>query len=352
MIESIDDLTKLVVAGETNWKQYGEVTTDTLFDLILFNYTPAAIYEGRWNFFEQISRGLIINRVTGEVVAWPFDKFFNWMEGGRKAKGHIMSITEKVDGSLGILYRNPGTGKPCIATRGSFKSDQAFWATNYLQRHYDLSDLPDNLTLLFEIIYPDNRVVVDYGEREDLVLLAARDRFTGAYLPFFPDVYQLGMQFGFTLPKVYAFNDVTTLLELCGEIEVDQEGYVVEFSDGQRFKFKGDRYLELHKIVTGMSLKNTLHAVRDGTIDDLYKSLPEEFHGQLDDWHDEICVRWYEYKTQVEAAYAAVPKDDRKTMAIWIMQHHKDISSAIFALADEKPIDPIIYKWIEKDLKS
>lgn len=34
---------------------------------------------------------------------------------------------------------------------------------------------PTGHTVLFEIIYPENRIVVDYGEMEDLVLLTRRD---------------------------------------------------------------------------------------------------------------------------------------------------------------------------------
>ncbi|HRF99146.1 MAG TPA: hypothetical protein PLZ51_28235, partial [Aggregatilineales bacterium] len=74
----------------------------------------------------------------------------------------------KMDGSLGILYR--WQGAYYIATRGNFDSDQAIWATIFLRTHYDLHNLADEYTLLFEIIYPDNRIVVNYGQRQDLVL--------------------------------------------------------------------------------------------------------------------------------------------------------------------------------------
>jgi RNA ligase len=77
-MQSMNDLKALVLAGETNWKQYGEVASQEADGLILFNYTPLAQINGTWNWFESVSRGLILNRATGEVVARPFDKFFNW----------------------------------------------------------------------------------------------------------------------------------------------------------------------------------------------------------------------------------------------------------------------------------
>src|SRR5690349_7854618 len=122
-------LQQLVHSSETNWKTYGDVYAAYSDDLVLFNYTALAQYNERWNWFELNSRGLILNTKTGEVVALPFPKFFNWGEGGRTTTAAIQSITEKIDGSLGILYRANGEFR--IATRGAFHSEQAVWATRY-----------------------------------------------------------------------------------------------------------------------------------------------------------------------------------------------------------------------------
>lgn len=244
-IESLQQIQDLAQRGFENWQYYGEVNVNARGDLLLFDYTTRAHMAQRWNFFEQVSRGLIINQKTGEIVARPFDKFFYWLEGGRRSKGYMVSITEKLDGSLGILYRHKGAYH--ITTKGSFFSPQARWASEFLNRNHDLSTLADELTLMFEIIYPDNQIIVDYGGREELVLLAARNRFTGAYLPFFPELYQLGQDYGFNLPKVYQFNSLLEILEQTGLLDPNAEGWVVEFSDGQRFKFKYDWFIEMHR---------------------------------------------------------------------------------------------------------
>jgi RNA ligase len=180
-IRSILQISILAVAGETDWKKYGEVNTQIWEDLIIFNYSEKAIYDGRWNFFERVSRGLIINKRTGEIVARPFDTYFNWMEKDQKSDGRIVSITEKIDRSLGILYRYKGHYG--IATRGSLTSDWARYATRFLNTFHNLDGLPQAYTLLFEIIYPDIRVMIDKGPICDLVILAIRNRFTGEYLP-------------------------------------------------------------------------------------------------------------------------------------------------------------------------
>jgi RNA ligase len=346
-IKSIPDIQRLAVSSLDDWKQYGEVTVAADGDLLIFNYNPKAQYEGRWNFFERVSRGLIVDRSTGEIVARAFDKFFNWFEGGRKASGHIVTITEKMDGSLGILYRVNQEYR--VATRGSFRSEQARWATQFLKDNFDLAELPNELTLLFEIVYPENRVVVNYNGLATLILLAARNRFTGEYLPFFPDVYELGQRYGFTLPKVYTFNNVTEILERLGAIPVDEEGYVVEFSDGERFKFKGDRYLELHRLISGLSFKHTLEAVESGSVDYIVAQIPDEFLVQFKGWRQEIENVVADIKSRVQLAFDQAPKETRKDFALWVLAEHKDIAPYLFALFDGKPIEPIIYRYAFQD---
>ena len=48
--------------------------------------------------------------------------------------------------------------------------------------HTDLGTLDREYTYLFEIIYPSNRIVVDYGSSRRLVLLAAVHTQTGIEL--------------------------------------------------------------------------------------------------------------------------------------------------------------------------
>lgn len=339
-ITTLQQICDLAVSGCSDWKQYGDVTVREYDDLLIFNYNDKAQYAGRWNFFERVSRGLIINRITGEIVARAFDKFYNWLEGNRSSTGQIVSITDKVDGSLGILYRHNGNYK--IATRGSFDGMQAQWATQFLTR-YHLDGLPLEYTLLFEIVYPENRIVVDYGTRQDLVLLAVRNRFSGAYLPF-AQVADLATRYGFSLPTVYEFASIDDLLGCLPTLDRNQEGYIVEFDDGQRFKFKGDIYKELHRLIYGLSFKNTLAAVASNSVEHIRAQIPDEFLGEFNQWVTEITTKVSDLKAAVEQAFAHAPKENRKEFALWVMAQHKDISAYLFALLDGKAIEPLIYK--------
>ena len=267
-MEQMGDLQALVRKGFTDWERFGNVRAVYNDGMVLFNYTHAAQHEGCWNWFEQVSRGLILDAENGEVIARPFDKFWNWNERGRTTDARLVSVTEKMDGSLGILYR---IGHPyyqyAIATRGSFDSEQAKWASTELAIGHDIEDLPHRFTLLFEIIYPENRIVVDYGNTAALFLLAVRDRFTGKYL-YWRELYDFAQHYGFPTPEACHFDSVEDIIAAKERLDGNAEGWVAEFSDGQRFKFKGDRYMEIHRIVHAASFKRVLESVASGTYEE------------------------------------------------------------------------------------
>jgi len=157
-------------------------------ELVIFNYTEKAQFDRIWNAATNVCRGLIVvlqgpNRELHAdcvVLARPFNKFHNLNTAyvPETLEENLPTaapprVTQKLDGSMGILY--VWDHKLWIATRGSFDSDQARWATEWLRAHvagwaYDPE--PDyDCTPVFEIIYQENRIVVDY-DFEGLVLLS------------------------------------------------------------------------------------------------------------------------------------------------------------------------------------
>jgi len=341
MITKIEDIQELIITGDVDWSFYGDVYTKTSGDLVLFNYKQEAQFKGRWNFFERVCRGLILNKVTGEVVARPFDKFFNWGERGMISTAPIEKVSEKIDGSLGISYIQDGEVK--IATRGSFDGEQAIWATKYIN---GLPRTPyswaEEETLLFEIVYPENRVVIDYGDFSGLVLLAARNKVDGGYLDdvtlnFIAEIYR------FSRPITYNFHAEEDVLRELVDLPDNKEGFVVTFTDGQMFKFKGDRYIELHKLRFGLSFKNVLDAVSNGSIDGFLRDLPEEFTSQVREWESEIYKRRDSVMREVARAFAALTFTSRKDFAIQVNRDFPHLSGYLFAHLDGKDIVPMIY---------
>lgn len=215
-------------------------------DLAIANYTDACAFARVWNDVTRVCRGLIWDLGTNEVLARPFPKFFNHREPGAPvlAPNTPVEVTDKLDGSLGILY--PIDGGWAIATRGSFDSEQARHATQLLRSKYSdsFSPLP-HLTYLFEIIYRDNRIVVDYGPTDDLFLLGAVRTHDGLTFP--PDLVD-----EWPGPRAAVFGFGTFAEALAAPPRSNAEGIVVrELGTANRIKIKQDDYVQLHRIITG-----------------------------------------------------------------------------------------------------
>jgi RNA ligase len=335
----MDDIVQLVRSGLVDWRLHGHVDVRRNGELLLFNYTHVAQVSARWCFFECVSRGLMLDAETGEIVARPFDKFFNWNEGGRTSDAPLTSVTEKMDGILGILYRNPD---PRIATRGSLDSPPAVWATKFLQQHHSLTELPDVWTLLFEIVSPQHRLVVSYGKTAGLFLLAARNRFTGEYMDL-AALADIANRYGFPTPKVYSFADVSQIIAQQAVIDGHQEGWVVEFADGQRFKFKGERYLQLHKLAAGITFNNTWAAVANGTVDVMRATVPDEFLDEFNGWVRTIQSYVTSLLQTVETNFQAAPKSSRREFAAWVHCHAGSIAPYLFARHDNRNVRELIF---------
>jgi RNA ligase len=217
--------------------------------LVILNYTATAQYDRVWNPVTRQCRGLIVRAGTAEIVCRPWPKFYNY---GEHEEGSLdyeapVEVTDKMDGSLGILY--PTADGWAIATRGSFTSDQALRATKILQERYpDFTPSPE-YTYLFEILLPENRVVIDYGEWEDLVQLGVIHTHSGEQLDdgFIPGSLWPG-------PHVHRFSAKTLTEALALPPRPNAEGIVVRYpSEEKMVKIKQDDYVALHRIVTGLN---------------------------------------------------------------------------------------------------
>lgn len=238
-------------------------------DLCILNYTEKCAYEKNWNPTTLMCRGLVID---GEynIVARPWEKFFNYGEVGAAdiQLGDLVHVTDKVDGSLGILI----PGHDIVATRGSFESEQAIHATKlYQERYAGKWDRDPDITYLFEIVYPENRIVLDYGDQDDLVLLGGVDTDSGAQ-------WTLDLLHEWTWRTTRDFGYMTLAVALAMPPRSNAEGIVVQSADDRLLKIKQEDYVRLHRIVTGLNERVVWEAMKDGNLNELLRSVPEEFH--------------------------------------------------------------------------
>lgn len=217
-------------------------------DLKLYNYTQECQNSKNWNDFTLSARGLILDLESQTIVALPLSKFFNntELQWGLNPLDYLpkqsYEIQEKADGSLGIVYWYKNMWR--VATRGSFKSEQAQMGQIILDRLIkDGLVLDSDCTHLFEITGPQNRIVVNYEEDSLRYITSFNNKtFEEKDLPH-PN-----------LPCVrrYSLSLSEMVASLTGPYE-NMEGYVVRYANGYRIKFKHIEYLRLHRIVTNIS---------------------------------------------------------------------------------------------------
>jgi RNA ligase len=268
--------------------------------LVIYNYTERCQYERAWTGLTRQCRGLIVHAVTGEIVARPWAKFFNY---GEHPEGAFdlsapAEVTDKMDGSLGILYR--AGDSYAIATRGSFTSEQAQHATELLADLYADFTPPDGMTVLFEIVYPANRIVVDYSGLDDLVLLGAVDIATGEAVG--PDWVS-----GWSGPLTETMSAQTLADALALPPRLGREGIVVRMGDGTMVKIKQDDYVALHRLVTGLNARVVWERIRDGdTASGICEALPDEFHPWVREVASDLLLAQHEIVTAAAAEHRAI----------------------------------------------
>ncbi|BAL92432.1 putative RNA ligase [Actinoplanes missouriensis 431] len=266
----------------------------------IYNYTEACQYSAAWSPVTLACRGLIVD-ADGRIAARPLPKFFNHSESQAPAMrpDAAVLVTDKADGSLGVIYHD-GAGW-AVATRGSFASDQARHATELLRTRYASFTPPPGTTVLVEIIYPANRIVVDYRGLDDLVLLGAVDIATGrtsgpAAVPDWPG------------PVVETFGYATLTEALAAPPRDGREGLVVHFTEtDQRVKIKYADYVRLHRLVTGLTPRTVWEILAaGGDLDALTAPLPDEFHTWVRGVAAELTATVEARAEAVEAAFAEI----------------------------------------------
>ena len=326
----------------------------------ILNYTEKAQYDKHWNDVTRQCRGLIYDSRSGEVLARPFDKFFNLGEHapGIFAPEAQVEVTDKMDGSLGILYYGPQGW--AIATRGSFESEQAIHATDVLRDKYLAEGcwVPDSgLTYLFEIVYPENRIVLDYGDQDDLVLIGVRDIESGTT---WGPRYRGLLHHSWPGPRAKTFPAGTFRQALEIADRPNAEGIVVRFmASDLRVKVKQDDYVRLHKLVTGLNERAVWEHLAEhrGTYGNLLASVPDEFHEWVTvtaeaflDAH-EALHGWAhaEYRDIVAGlpfeSVDAKDRDYRAAFASWARE--TEHPALIFQMLDGRDISPAIWKTLK-----
>jgi len=299
-------------------------------------------------------RGLILDK-EGNVVAKAFDKFFNYEE---LTLGDIpeesFEVFEKLDGSLGILFWYQG--KWILASKGSFVSEQALKGKQILNQQYNVEVLPKGYTTVVEIIYPENRIVCDYGGDELLVVLSMVSNASGKELG-----YDSMMSFNEVskIPVVKKYDGIENYDTLKSMIGNDREGYVVRFKNGFRMKIKGEEYVRLHRILTGFSNVDIWEYLKDGKdINELLDRVPDEFDKWVKTTIQDLkygCFQLRETAGKLHDGFRygkfndRDPEPSKKEFAEFVMKQQEVLHAIMFAMwnGNNQKVDDIIWKIVK-----
>lgn len=245
-------------------------------------------------------RGLILDEANNwDVVSYSFQRFFNESEGHADKidwEGEV-TVQEKVDGSLMVLYRYNGewhvqsSGSPdasgevrssqaasvCADPRGGEEWAPQSFADLFWKTFRDMGlELPpsEDLCYCFELTSPYNRVVVPHDTRK-LTLIGVRDRITGTEYP--------SSMFAFQFPAVREYNlksldEVITTFKALSPLT--QEGYVIRGArkaNGSyaRIKVKHPGYVAIHHMRDTLCDRAMLEVIRTGESSEFLTYFPE-----------------------------------------------------------------------------
>jgi T4 RnlA family RNA ligase len=338
------EIQKYLLSGKTlqNLKEelgiaIGEYQVDENSSLVCLNYDQI---DSPWTHpIVMECRGLILEKDSWKVIAYPFRRFYNYEE--------VLQITgtfdytrayglQKLDGSLVSVFNYKD--RWLMSTRGVIENENTVMTMSLrsnirfrdlfeqaVQKHERFWEhLNKAYTYCFELTAPENRIVTIYKE-SDVHLLMMREVATLKELSVTELLVQ-SVVIGVELPNVVAFSNKEELIGLVKSLPTLEEGFVaIDTSkydeDGisfKRVKVKNPSFVAISHIKDkhGRSTRSFVSLVFDGDVSEFLSYYPEYTQFILD-----IRDKYDAYVKQVNLDVmnaADLFTKDKKTFAIGI----------------------------------
>lgn len=313
--------------------------------------TPRA--DAKWRKDNLIFRSLIVDNKTMEVLSSGFPKFMNL---GEKMDCYPnpddfidWEVVEKVDGTLVVVdyYR----GKINLRTRGTVSYKTQANSADFemlLDKHPEIVDYLEknkNLSLLFEIVTPNNIIVIKPEE--------IKFYFLGAVDKSSLTLKRIDGTFSHISPKRYTFNSLTDITNAI-KLWKGQEGVVLIYNKHQsRVKIKSDWYVWLHRIKTELSSENRLieFYIKQGLpeFEDFYKKIETEFDYEVAKQFEKDILKLCDVGNTVKGIIDSMKQfiqsirniETRKEQAAFITSSYGSTgrSGMVFTLLDGKELN-------------
>lgn len=218
-------------------------------NLVLFKYTQG-VSDG-FNAIVKEARGIILDKSNNwNVVCHPFHRFYNIDQPEAAYLEGKLKVYEKVDGALIKLYYYNNEWQ--CATNGTidahdtyidgkwncFKLVEKALETYGLSWEQYTSTLNKENTYMYELVCPETRQVVDYGNNRKLYYLGERNMVSGEEF-YKADKYIDNV-------RQYPLNSIPQIREAVENLGENAEGFVVVDENWNRVKVKTTAYFQLH----------------------------------------------------------------------------------------------------------
>jgi RNA ligase len=256
-------------------KHKKEIVNGELVHIFCYMISSTGLFN---NPLERECRGITFDN-TGRVLCRPFHKFFNVGEKEQTLPENIVwelitEVVPKIDGSLitpviindKVFWKSKKTFYSSVALLV-----QAAWdrGEEWVRRHE--KDIWDcwltNETPIFELTSPDNKIVINYGEKNKLTLLCHRHNITGQY--WIPPEFKNKELSEEAMSKSFSYNN---FIEKVKEME-GIEGFCLYSIKGDIFKIKTEWYSKRHRLLSNISYKQVFSMIADESIDDMISEL-------------------------------------------------------------------------------
>ena len=315
-------------------------------DLAIFNYNlNIGIEQGKEIDFTdpivKVCRGIIVDLKNMKVVCFPFNKFGNYTEYyADDIDWKTARVQDKIDGSIVKLYWYDG--KWNWATNSMIDASDATTssvvhkdylsliksASNY--NEIPFSDLNGDYTFIFELVSPENRVVVNY-DKTMLYHIGTRHNHNGK---------EYNCNIGIIKPKEYSLHSlddcITAVEKLNSGDKCDHEGFVVVDDNYNRVKIKSMQYLTVHRMLGNGNLtkKRMVELIRaNKNLDTLCNDFPNQ----------SAVIYWYKYQM------ARLELDLSEYLIyianLWEEQEHD--RKAVAKLINKDKLATFGFKWLD-----
>lgn len=281
--------------------------------------------------FETITRecrGLILRDETWDVIAKPFNRFFNYGE-GQEAENfdwNRFEVFEKLDGTFISLSYFHEAGEWIVATRGTFGNHvvgstaktwrDLFCEVSGLDLDNGKSGLTRDVTYCFELWTPWNRIIRDYTSPRAWLLGAFDDdleelssEWCSLELLLMESAVKHRILMAPRYPELKSKDDIDRFLKDREADDPTYEGVVLRDVHGRRLKVKTQTYLALHAFFGNGNLY-------------LPKRLVPLWHSQD---YDEVLLRFPDVKLYLFQVGETLDRERYKLWNLW--QAVKDIES-------------------------